>query len=95
MPSSVQNKCYQVLDENDNSPVLDQGSLKVFISEDTKPGNIITKISATDADEGEFGVVTYAIDSKDGQDSGFSIDPMTGEISLTRNLDRETESVHR
>ena len=67
----------------------------MFVSEDTKPGNVITKITATDADEGEFGVVTYAIDSKDGVDSGFSIDPNSGEISLTRSLDRETESVHR
>ena len=77
------------MDENDNSPVLDKSSLRVLVSEDTQPGNVIAAISATDPDDGEYGSVTYAIDTKDGQDPGFSIDPSTGMITLTKSLDRE------
>ena len=83
-----------MLDENDNSPVLDKKSLRVVVREDTPPGNVITTISATDADSGEYGTVTYAIDSRDGQDSGFNIDPISGMITLAKTLDREKDPVH-
>ena len=84
----------QVLDENDNSPVLDTSSLRVVVREDTEPGTVITAIQARDRDEGDFGTVTYAIDTKAGEDGGFRIDPGTGEVALTRSLDRERTPVH-
>ena len=66
----------------------------MFVSEDTKPGTVVTVISATDADTGDFGTVTYAIDYNEGQDAGFQIDPNSGEVSLTKQLDREMSPVH-
>ena len=73
---------------------MNSDGLKVFVSEDTKPGTVITVISATDVDTGDFGTVTYAIDNKEGQDAGFRIDPNSGEVSLTKQLDREKTPVH-
>lgn len=66
----------------------------MFVSEDTQPGTVVTVISATDVDIGDFGTVTYAIDNKEGQDAGFKIDPNSGEVSLTKQLDREKKPVH-
>ena len=57
----------KVLDENDNSPVFESSSRTVRVSEDTQPGNVITVIAATDADIGDFGSVTYLLDSKAGE----------------------------
>ena len=84
----------KVLDENDNSPVITSDSRTVYVSEDTQPGNVITVITATDADIGEFGSVTFLLDSKPGEESVFNIDPQSGEISLTRSLDRETRPAY-
>ena len=92
--TSYANVYIKVLDENDNSPVLDAKSLTFKVSEDAEIGEVIAKIHATDADEGEYGKVTYAIDNKDGTDSGFKIDPSTGQITLAQSLDRETSSRH-
>ena len=87
------NVSLMVLDENDNSPVITSDSRTVQVSEDTQPGNVITVITATDADIGDFGTVTYLLDSKAGEESVFSIDSQSGEITLTRSLDRETREV--
>ena len=84
----------KVLDENDNSPVITSESQSVRVSEDTQPGNVITVITASDADIGDFGSVTYLLDSKAGEENVFSIDPRSGEISLTRSLDREAREVY-
>ena len=74
--------------------MLDTSSLRVVVREDTEPGTVITAIQARDRDEGDFGTITYAIDTKAGEDGGFRIDPGTGEVVLTRSLDRERTPVH-
>ena len=53
--------------------MLDTSSLRVVVREDTEPGTVITAIQARDRDEGDFGTITYAIDTKAGEDGGFRI----------------------
>ncbi|XP_077387702.1 protocadherin gamma-A1-like isoform X30 [Festucalex cinctus] len=51
----------QVLDANDNAPVFTQNVYKVSIKENSPSGTLITKVSASDADKGSNGEVSYVI----------------------------------
>lgn len=54
----------QVLDENDNNPVFDDENLhKVTIPEDSPIGSLVVRVTASDADIGAFGKLTYLLDS--------------------------------
>ena len=55
-------------DVNDNRPVFVQPMQKLLvISENTVPGTSIVMVSATDADEGNYGHVTYRLLSSKGE----------------------------
>ncbi|KAF3838365.1 hypothetical protein F7725_010133 [Dissostichus mawsoni] len=73
-----------VLDANDNAPVFSQAVYKASLPENSPPNTIVINVSATDADEGVNGDVTY--DFGHGSDdyvNVFSIDHKTGEIRVT------------
>ncbi|XP_069387734.1 protocadherin gamma-A11-like isoform X27 [Paralichthys olivaceus] len=50
-----------VLDANDNAPVFTQTLYKASVKENSLKGTIITKVSASDADKGSNGEVSYII----------------------------------
>uniref|UniRef100_A0A673G7I3 Cadherin domain-containing protein n=1 Tax=Sinocyclocheilus rhinocerous TaxID=307959 RepID=A0A673G7I3_9TELE len=50
-----------VLDANDNAPVFSQAVYKVSLPENAPVDTVVVTVSATDADEGQNGEVTYAI----------------------------------
>uniref|UniRef100_A0A665UI97 Cadherin domain-containing protein n=1 Tax=Echeneis naucrates TaxID=173247 RepID=A0A665UI97_ECHNA len=50
-----------VLDVNDNAPVFTQTVYKASVKENSLKGTIITKVSASDADKGSNGEVSYTI----------------------------------
>ena len=50
-----------VLDANDNAPVFTQTIYKANVKENALKGTIITKVSASDADKGSNGEVSYVI----------------------------------
>ncbi|XP_060904138.1 protocadherin gamma-A1-like [Labrus mixtus] len=50
-----------VLDANDNAPVFTQNVYKASVKENSPTGTLITKVSATDADKGSNGEVSYVI----------------------------------
>ncbi|KAM9811387.1 protocadherin-16-like [Syngnathus typhle] len=84
-----------VQDINDNAPVFNQSRYHAIISENLQPGNRILQVFATDADEGENGVVTYEINRRQSDpDRYFVIDPHTGVITLNKPLDFEMRRVH-
>lgn len=88
----------QIMDENDNSPIfgpesMKQGGQNISVREDTKPGTVISTIFAHDADEGEYGKVTYFLDQRSALDK-FHINPETGDLSVSKWLDREEESTY-
>ncbi|KAM3613369.1 uncharacterized protein V6R79_024927 [Siganus canaliculatus] len=82
-----------ILDANDNVPVFSQPVYKASLPENSPLGTIILAVSATDADEGLNGDVTYDFGhvSEDIR-STFSIDHKTGDIKLTNGIDFETAS---
>ncbi|XP_035016819.2 protocadherin gamma-A12 isoform X13 [Hippoglossus stenolepis] len=82
-----------VLDANDNAPVFSQAVYKASLPENSPPDTVVINVSATDADEGVNGDVTYDFGHLTDDDVNvFSIDHKTGEIRVTGVIDFETRS---
>ncbi|XP_042181730.1 protocadherin beta-16-like isoform X19 [Oncorhynchus tshawytscha] len=77
-----------VLDANDNAPVCSQAEFKASVSENVSKGTVLTTISATDADPGSNGRITYSI-SKSGASHVFEIDHVYGVVKLNGHIDYE------
>ena len=83
-----------VLDENDNSPVFEQDIYNVTISEDNQVESVVVNVNATDADGLNNGLVTYTMTVVVAENLGlFHINAITGVITVSSALDRETVSV--
>ncbi|XP_039987657.1 protocadherin-16 [Xiphias gladius] len=84
-----------VQDINDNAPVFNQSRYHAIISENLQPGSNILQVFATDADEGDNGMVLYEINRRQSDpDRYFVIDSRTGIITLNKPLDFEMRRVH-
>ncbi|XP_049897623.1 protocadherin gamma-A4-like isoform X35 [Epinephelus moara] len=82
-----------VLDANDNAPVFSQAVYEASLPENSPVDTIVIIVSATDADEGVNGDVTYDLSHVSDDDvNAFSIDPKTGEIRVTGLIDFEESS---
>ncbi|CAL4113150.1 unnamed protein product, partial [Meganyctiphanes norvegica] len=77
-----------ITDVNDNPPVFNQPFYKVSALENTKVGEVILKISATDIDFGRNGVVYYSFPPNESR-LPFEIDKETGILTLIEDLDHE------
>ncbi|XP_060764976.1 protocadherin beta-16-like isoform X7 [Neoarius graeffei] len=81
-----------VLDANDNIPVFSQPVYRVSLAENTPLGTEVIRVSATDADEGANGDVTYELSRlSDNSAKSFSLDKVTGQITVSGNIDYEDE----
>uniref|UniRef100_A0A7N6AUZ2 Protocadherin-16 n=1 Tax=Anabas testudineus TaxID=64144 RepID=A0A7N6AUZ2_ANATE len=84
-----------VQDINDNAPVFNQSRYHAIISENLQPGSNILQVFASDADEGDNGMVLYEINRRQSDpDRYFVIDSRTGIITLNKPLDFEMRRVH-
>ncbi|NXV68410.1 PCDA5 protein, partial [Molothrus ater] len=84
-----------VEDANDNAPKFNQSVYQVQLPESAGVGTLVTRVNATDADEGINSEVTYGVTNfipPSGKDV-ISINPNTGEIHLTAPLDFEEVKV--
>ncbi|XP_057206163.1 protocadherin beta-17-like [Triplophysa rosa] len=90
--SGTINIIIDVIDVNDNIPVFDKQLYKARIQENTPAGASVITVHAKDADEGLNGEVVYSLINHDNDNSvnAFSIDPVTGEITIKGPLDYET-----
>nr|XP_046180960.1 protocadherin beta-16-like [Oncorhynchus gorbuscha] len=80
-----------VLDANDNAPIFTESLYKATVIEHSLGGTAVAKVSAVDADQGYNGNVTYSFTHMDeGTPPLFNIDPYTGEIKVTGDIDYET-----
>nr|XP_057919357.1 protocadherin gamma-A11-like [Doryrhamphus excisus] len=79
-----------VLDANDNAPVFSQAVYKASLPENSPPDTIVIHVSATDADEGLNGEVTYDFGHvTEDVEKIFSIDRKVGEIRVIGTADYE------
>ncbi|XP_046903061.1 protocadherin gamma-A11-like [Hypomesus transpacificus] len=84
-----------VLDANDNKPVFSESEYKVSLPENSPIGYVVITVSATDADEGLNGEVTYEFGPiTDDVKKLFSLNGKTGEISVVGEIDFEKESIY-
>ncbi|KAM8732174.1 protocadherin gamma-A12-like isoform 17-T17 [Acanthopagrus schlegelii] len=91
--SGTANIHVSVLDANDNAPVFDQALYKASLPENSAPDAVVVSVSATDADEGINGEVTYEFSRiSDRAKKVFSLNSKTGEIKVTGPLDFESNS---
>ncbi|XP_030648019.1 protocadherin beta-16-like [Chanos chanos] len=82
-----------VLDANDNVPVFSQSVYKVSLPENASVGTLVVTVSATDADEGANGEVTYEFGhTLDELNELFKLDHRTGAITLGGQIDFEKET---
>nr|CAD7263879.1 unnamed protein product [Timema shepardi] len=76
---------------NEYYPRFIQPVFHFDVSESAEVGTSVGMIQATDQDNGEDGKVYYLFVGS-SNDRGFSINPETAEIRVSRHLDRETQS---
>lgn len=80
-----------ITDVNDNAPQFLRLPYKVSISESSPLGTQILRVFTTDADEGLNRDVFYFI-AAGNEERRFVIDKATGQISVSKHLDREKTS---
>ncbi|XP_067112839.1 protocadherin gamma-A4-like [Osmerus mordax] len=84
-----------VLDANDNKPVFSQNEYKVNLSENSPVNSVVITVSATDADEGANGEVTYGFGPiSDDAKKLFALNIKTGELTIVGRIDFEKESIY-
>ncbi|XP_048058651.1 protocadherin beta-15-like [Megalobrama amblycephala] len=82
-----------VLDANDNAPVFSQAVYKVSLPENSPLDTVVVTVSATDADEGQNGEVTYEFGNlPESVLEIFFLDAVSGELKLIGIVDYEEES---
>ncbi|KAL0176498.1 hypothetical protein M9458_028828, partial [Cirrhinus mrigala] len=81
-----------VLDANDNAPVFSQAVYKVSLPENSPVDTVVVTVSATDADEGQNGEVTYEFGHlSESAKETFLLDDQTGQIYVKGPIDFEDE----
>ncbi|XP_042339454.1 protocadherin beta-15-like, partial [Plectropomus leopardus] len=81
-----------VQDANDNVPVFSQAVYKASLPENSPLDTLVITVSATDADEGVNGEVSYGFDHVSNENQVFSLNSKTGEVSVSGSIDFEKES---
>ncbi|XP_053498378.1 protocadherin alpha-5 isoform X7 [Ictalurus furcatus] len=83
-----------VVDVNDNVPVFSKSLYKARVNENASPGTPVITVHASDLDEGVNGEITYTFVNHDSDKNlnAFSINPETGEIVVTGDVDYEKKN---
>nr|XP_057936456.1 protocadherin Fat 3a isoform X2 [Doryrhamphus excisus] len=79
-----------IVDANDNTPKFSRSSYEVSVNESVPVGTAVLTVSATDADRGENGYMTFSISSL--VPLPFQINQFSGVITTTKKLDFESSS---
>ncbi|XP_021103522.1 protocadherin-23 isoform X1 [Heterocephalus glaber] len=83
-----------VADVNDNEPIFWRQVYNVTLAEHTPVGHCFLQVQASDADAGLYGCVEYSLYDGFQSDEAppvFQIDPHTGQICVSQDLDRERD----
>ncbi|XP_055980528.1 protocadherin gamma-A4 isoform X13 [Sorex fumeus] len=79
-----------VMDANDNAPIFTQSQYHVSVQENLPVGSRLLTVKATDPDDGANGEVTYSFRKvRDKISQLFQLNSLTGDITLSGNLDYE------
>uniref|UniRef100_A0A8C4HUJ7 Cadherin domain-containing protein n=1 Tax=Dicentrarchus labrax TaxID=13489 RepID=A0A8C4HUJ7_DICLA len=79
-----------VLDVNDNAPVFTQQTYKATVTENSPKGTVVATVTASDADQGSHGKITYSITNTLGNVRKiFEVNQESGEVTVIGNIDFE------
>ncbi|CAI2725935.1 unnamed protein product [Schistosoma spindalis] len=84
-----------ILDVNDNEPIFDKQLYKATLKENSPINTKIIKMHATDKDVGENAQIYYSIQKNELITPYFKIDPITGWIVNSAEIDREAQSTFK
>lgn len=88
--STAINVKIEILDVNDNSPEWKTNPISIKIPENLEIGNVIYNFSATDKDYRANSEIQYKLIKQIPSNEGiFSLDPLTGSLSLIASVDYE------
>ncbi|XP_069469096.1 protocadherin-20-like [Ambystoma mexicanum] len=92
VPNLLYNISLQVYieDVNDNDPQFPQSIFETSILENNEPGAFLITFSATDADSGRNGAISYHLG--ESAPSAFALDGSTGILTVRIDLDREQDA---
>ena len=77
----------EVEDQNNHPPIFNATTYSAYIIENATIGDYVTQVYATDDDRGSNAEITYSVSSDQ-----FTINPHTGVISVSGELDRESNT---
>ncbi|XP_068615901.1 protocadherin gamma-A2-like, partial [Brachionichthys hirsutus] len=84
-----------VRDTNDNAPVFTQSNFKASVKENAPKGTLVVILSATDADEGMNGLVSYHFNRMSGGVAElFSLDENSGHLTVSGEIDYEENKIY-
>ncbi|XP_029439952.1 protocadherin beta-1-like [Rhinatrema bivittatum] len=84
-----------VLDANDNFPQFSQSVYKVQLMENSAQNSLVSRVEATDKDQGSFAEITYSFNQvSDKVLKLFKLNQSTGEISVWGSIDFEETRMH-
>lgn len=87
----------QIIDANDNKPVLEANPYEAYIVENMPVGTKVIQVKAIDQDSGINGQVTYRLEPTQEIDiiESFAINMETGWITTLKELDHEQRNKYR
>lgn len=83
----------EVLDHNDNPPIISNPLPSYSVNENLSPGQFVGSVNATDNDSGENALIRFEITSGN-EANRFTINSITGDIVTNAIIDREEQSVY-
>ena len=83
-----------ITDINNNYPVFSQSSYPIDVAEDIKRGSKILKVLANDDDSGTNAKILYSLSTQSIENPLFSVDSLTGDVTVNEHLDAEKETRH-
>lgn len=84
----------EVLDVNDNAPRWPDDPVTVVVAEDAVVGSVVYNFTASDADADANAELRYTVVQQGPAAATFSLDPLTGMLTLIEPLDFETTRDH-
>ncbi|XP_070769930.1 protocadherin alpha-8-like [Enoplosus armatus] len=86
-----------VLDINDNRPIFSQDTYQIEVYENIPIGTTVTKVNATDPDEGTNGEIEYNLSKTLARKiyDIFELDNLSGQIKLKGALDFEESEIYK
>nr|XP_034970866.1 protocadherin-16 [Zootoca vivipara]XP_034970867.1 protocadherin-16 [Zootoca vivipara] len=78
-------------DVNDNEPLFESNFYNVSLKENVPPGTCFLQVTATDADSGSLGSLSYSLGTglTSSAPSAFRLGEETGQLCTTQDLDRD------